>query len=132
MKILNLTQHPATPEQVEAGVFDSSQREELAKLLTFEELPTHSEISERAFEIAVFARREYNQNPFDAVMIGGAPFLMAHLEWELKPDQDGFDGFAPRILYAFSKRESIEQVQPDGSIRKVNVFRHTGFVEIIP
>ena len=36
-------------------------------------------------------------------------------------------GFTP--LYAFSVRESADQTQPDGSVRKVAVFRHVGFVE---
>lgn len=46
---------------------------------------------------------------------------MAPLETELS---------ARRIepVYAFSTRESVEQTQADGSVRKVNVFRHTGFV----
>jgi len=35
-------------------------------------------------------------------------------------------------VYAFSVRESIEQTQPDGSVRKVNVFRHAGFVDAAP
>jgi hypothetical protein len=32
-------------------------------------------------------------------------------------------------LYSFSTRESVDQPQPDGSVRKVAVFRHTGWVE---
>ena len=32
-------------------------------------------------------------------------------------------------LYAFSVRESVESVEPDGSLVKKNVFRHLGFVE---
>jgi hypothetical protein len=31
-------------------------------------------------------------------------------------------------LYAFSVRESVEQALADGSVRKVNVFRHAGFI----
>jgi hypothetical protein len=31
-------------------------------------------------------------------------------------------------VYAFSRRESTEAVQEDGSVRKVAVFRHLGFV----
>ena len=33
-----------------------------------------------------------------------------------------------RPVYAFSQRVSVEQQQPDGSVRKTNVFRHIGFV----
>lgn len=32
-------------------------------------------------------------------------------------------------LLTFSRRESIEQVQQDGSVRKTNVLKHAGFVE---
>jgi hypothetical protein len=35
-----------------------------------------------------------------------------------------------RTLYAFAKRDSIDQVQADGSIKKVQIFRHAGFVEV--
>lgn len=31
-------------------------------------------------------------------------------------------------VYAFSARESVDHVQADGSVRKVAVFRHLGFV----
>jgi len=34
-------------------------------------------------------------------------------------------------VFAFSKRESVDQPQPDGSVRKVAVFRHIGFVDYI-
>jgi hypothetical protein len=54
-------------------------------------------------------------------MIGGAPYLMAPLEVALRAH-----GITP--LYAFSVRESVEQTQPDGSVRKIAVFRHGGFV----
>jgi len=37
-------------------------------------------------------------------------------------------GFSP--VYAFSKRESEDIPQPDGSIKKVLVFRHSGSVEV--
>ena len=55
-------------------------------------------------------------------MIGGAPYLMAPLEKELR-------GWGLVPVYAFSVRESTEVVQDDGSVRKVNTFRHAGWVE---
>jgi hypothetical protein len=33
-------------------------------------------------------------------------------------------------VYEFSVRESVEQPDGNGGIRKVNVFRHVGFVEV--
>jgi hypothetical protein len=34
-------------------------------------------------------------------------------------------------VFAFSVRETGEQKKPDGSVRKVAVFRHTGFVPAV-
>ena len=55
-------------------------------------------------------------------MIGGAPWLMGTLETKLRE-------YGIQPMYAFSRRESVEQKQPDGSVRKVNVFRHAGWVK---
>jgi hypothetical protein len=48
--ILNLTQHNASAEQIEAGVVDlpPSYREKLVELLTFNELPSADEVKKRA------------------------------------------------------------------------------------
>jgi len=107
----------------------------LIRLLTFETLPTAAEVSERAEQLAAFAcgwvdrlfpvGRHWSgdeEEPARRVMIGGAPFLMAPLEASLRAA-----GFRP--IHAFSIRESAEQLQPDGGVRKVAVFRHAGFVE---
>jgi len=32
--------------------------------------------------------------------------------------------------YDFSRRESVEEVQADGSVRKTAVFRHAGFIQM--
>jgi len=119
MKILNLTQHKATPEQVDSGVVDlgESQRQELVKLLTFDHLPTEEELFVCAIQIAQIAHEERATR----VMIGGAPYLMPYLEDTLKER-----GIAP--LYAFSKRESVEEKTQDGGTRKVSIFRHKGFI----
>jgi len=53
------------------------------------------------------------------VMVGGAPFLMPHLEEVL--------GHWAKVGYAFSTRESIETVV-DGKTIKQSVFVHKGFV----
>lgn len=122
-KVLNLTQHRATAEQREAGVFDlhPQHQEKLRELLTFDDLPTAEEVAvdaeiaaDLAADVAAVARCHH-------VMIGGAPFLMSSLERALKNR-----GLTP--VYAFSRRESVEETMPDGSIRKVAVFRHEGFV----
>jgi len=122
-KILNLTQHSPSAEQVEAGVFEPPQamKEEVKNLLTFTDLPTAGEIGERASHLAALAAEQGAR----AAMIGGAPYLMGPLETALKAR-----GITP--LFAFTVRESREEVLPDGSTRKVAVFRHLGFVEAVP
>jgi hypothetical protein len=144
-RILNLTQHTATTEQIAAGVtsgeLSPEQIMEIRSLLTFETLPSSSEVAQRAQQIAKIAScaiwREKSALPyaqewageplhteancFEYAMIGGAPYLMAPLESALRAH-----GITP--MYAFSVRESVDQTQPDGSVRKVAVFRHAGFV----
>ncbi len=57
-----------------------------------------------------------------AIMIGGAPYLMAPLESALK--QCGF-----RVVYAYSERIGKELVQPNGKVLKSFEFKHLGFYE---
>jgi len=57
-----------------------------------------------------------------AVMIGGAPWLMAPLEANLK-----LNGI--KVLYAYSERVSEEIENEDGSVSKRNIFKHLGFYE---
>lgn len=134
-RILNLTQHNPTSEQIDAGVTcgESFSVIELHALLTFDALPTPIEVRQRAQRIAQCAAKAFTivdyggdsglvvDERFRFALIGGAPFLMAPLEEALRRV-----GITP--LYAFSTRESVEQVQPDGSVRKTAVFRHVGFV----
>jgi hypothetical protein len=128
MTILNLTQHTATPEQVAAGVVDleGSYREFLIKTITFGEMPARDEIIDAASILAYFAEGWFHANELpigeDTVMIGGAPWFMSALENALKDK-------GIKVLYAFSKRESVEEMQEDGSVKKSMVFRHLGFLE---
>lgn len=121
-KIINLTQHTATPTQIAAGVVDleDAWRTVLQTLLTFEELPDRVVVLGSANNIAALAQR--CAPDAGAAMIGGAPFLMCALETALSGR-----GITP--LYAFSERESVQETMPDGSVEKVAVFRHIGFVE---
>lgn len=122
-RILNLTQHRATPEQVAQGVVDPDEADarHVQLLLTFDELPSTSVIEHRAEQLAQLARELCRAYRCGAVMIGGAPYLMSELECALKRH-------GVRFCYAFSKRVAEEQPQPDGTVRKVQVFRHEGFV----
>ena len=135
--VLNLTQHQMTPEQYEYnGVklkelyFEIKEEQEdhekeLKALLNFHELPTRDTINLRVMQITEFALNYFMgadvQNNRYA-LIGGAPYLTAPLAEALKRV-----GITP--LYAFSKRESVETVQPDGSVIKTSVFKHAGYIE---
>lgn len=120
MKILNITQHKATPEQIVAGVIDLPVfiQDVLKNALNFNELPDEGALQERANAIAMMAK----SHPSKArkAMIGGAPYLMRPLEAALRDV-----GIVP--LYAFSVRESKEMIR-DGVVQKVSVFKHLGFV----
>ena len=122
-QILNLTQHVATPEQIAAGVVDlpQEQREKLIELLTFEELPTSGEIRERVEGILNIVASI--AKPQSKVMIGGAPYMMGVLQ-----NQRRLHNYVP--VFAFSKRVSLEEMV-NGSVKKVSIFKHEGFVEAI-
>jgi hypothetical protein len=130
--ILNLTQHVATDEQTaQLVVAPRMTKEKIRELLTFEEIPSKEELEVRANKLAEIAVAEASMYAGDTdnkiwitrVMLGGAPFFMGALEKAIREC-----GFTP--VYAFSKRESEEIPQPDGSVKKIQVFRHIGFVEV--
>lgn len=123
--IINLTQHQATADQVEAGVANLS-GEDLAKLksiLTFVGVSTREEREARAQEVVALATavwQELGEPSGKAVMVGGKPSFMAPLEAALLAV-----GFA--VGYAHSDRVSVDTILPDGSVGKSSVFKHLGF-----
>ena len=123
--IINCTQHRATPEQLALGVtdFPEPSRSELVRLLTFEELPTIDIIHERAKNICALVDNTFKDVTPKVLLLGGAPFLMGTLERHII-----FRGWKP--VYAFSQRESVEELQADGTVKKTSVFKHAGFVEV--
>lgn len=117
--ILNLTQHAATAEQRDAGVVDLPPDEaaRLRALLTFTGLPDAAAVTARAHDIAALVAAHGNHTAMSA----GAPFLMADLcraliEARIEP------------VFAFSQRRVEERPLPDGTIERVMLFRHDGFV----
>ena len=139
--ILNLTQHPATKEQVAAGVVNAED-DRISNALTFTKLPTPQELETKALTLATLAQhhlywhiigKNEHLSPNDdddevlarmvgvRVMIGGAPYLMAPLEKALR-------GANLTPVYAFSQRESVEVILDNGDVRKTNIFKHLGFV----
>lgn len=122
-RIWNATQHLATQEQLEHGVTDLPEelRKQLTEHLTFENIPTSEELRMRSIAV-VGMLMTCGVKCGDKVMLGGAPFFMEELSHSCREV-----GFVP--VFAFSKRESAEQAMPDGTVRKVAIFRHLGFVE---
>jgi phosphoribosylamine-glycine ligase len=115
--IYNLTQHAPTAEQIEAGVVQPKSHAELIPLLTFHHKPDRAEVGRRATAIAYFAQGLMA----DAVMIGGAPYLMG-------PLTDALKDLGIEVCFSYSERVSVESSLPDGSVTKTSVFKHVGFV----
>lgn len=118
-KKFNLTQHAGSPEQIAEGLVEPSAEEKkmITSLLDFVNIPSKEEMAERAEKLAQISY----QSGCNSAMIEGAPYFLAPLEVALMRR-----GIIP--FYAFSRRESVDEVQSDGSVRKVTVFRHAGWV----
>ena len=117
-RIINLTMHRASPEQEADGVVEPGDRGAMQQLLNFAALPTYSDVRARADALAQAAQA----SGATAAMIGGATFLMGPLE-------DALRARGLRVLYAFSMRDSVETRLADGSMKKVQIFRHAGWIE---
>ncbi|WP_138381161.1 hypothetical protein [Luteithermobacter gelatinilyticus] len=130
--VLNLTQHQVTDDQRNGEIpvieiydpvgsgsgLGTGLGKQVVNLLTFTAIPSKRELKDRARELADIAAGQ----GCAYAMIGGAPYLMPHLEKALK-----LRGIKP--LYAFSRRESVEVKNPDGTVTKTNRFKHLGFVQ---
>ena len=115
MKIINLTQHTATKEQISQGVVDLPQEKqnELKSLLN---CSWGDDLELKAQRIVALIDGLPQRN----AMIGGAPYLMGYLERALANERKN-------PLYSFSERVSTEKVLEDGTIQKVSSFNHVGF-----
>lgn len=117
MIIINLTQHIATPEQVEAGVIEPANKEQVKTLLTFDTRPCQYELMVRADMLAEIAANSGCKH----AMIGGAPYMMRHIE-------DALHRVGILPMYAFSKRVIEEAIAPDGSVTKTSKFIFDGWI----
>ena len=127
--ILNLTLHPATHEQRAAGVvdLDGPRLERLRSILTFDACPMDTDVARASILIVeiVWDWAEHDRPVAGSLraMIGGPIFLVPALSSRLV-----LYGVQP--VCAFLVHRSVELIQPDGSIQKVDVLRHAGFVSI--
>ena len=118
-KIINLTQHAATEQQLKEGVFEPKlgDKEKIRELLTFDEIPEKRDLVERALKLAEIAAK-YGAK---YAMIGGAPYLMPPLEIALL-------SYGIEPVYSFTRREVVELRSEDGSVKKTAIFTHSGWV----
>lgn len=120
MRILNLTQHMATPAQIADGVFEPKDKARVQSLLTFDSIPDKWEMVSRAKTLARIALI----NEANTVMIGGAPYFMGTLEAILIQHKI-------RPLYSFNTRDSVEVTDVvTGVTTKTALFVHSGFVKV--
>jgi len=99
--IINLTQHPASQEQVAAGVVAPAEDSKVKALLNFGELPTKGEIEARAEALASIAA----ESSCSSAMIGGALFLMPALVQALR--NRGFVPCSPSRFVRAGKKRSL-------------------------
>jgi hypothetical protein len=93
----------------------------LSALLTFVELPTGDDLRHRADAVVALLLEESDETPTTA-MVGGAPYFMA-------PLVEALTHYGIRAVYSFTRRESFELVNADGSVSKTAIFCHIGWVE---
>ena len=66
-----------------------------------------------------------NFHNFSVVQPAGNPMFQYLLGWI-----NGIREEPVPVLYAYSVRECVEEKQADGSIKKTNIFKHKGFIEV--
>lgn len=151
--ILNLTQHVATQDQIEAGVIElpAELKARVTGLLTFDTIPTPHDMEASANSIVKIAY-DYFRELADTRPLSNAEKLALDLD-SYAPGLASFNnvsmasvmiGGAPffmshlevalkraniRPVYAFTARDSVDIKQEDGSVKKTAIFKHMGFVE---
>jgi len=120
MVIFNCTSHNLTPEQREG--FEVIE-------LPFDLKAQWGQVTEMSKEgiaddvVSIVTQAIAGPNSDDLILVQGHPGVTYLVVSRLK----GVPGIVP--VYAESVRDSAEEKQPDGSIKKVSVFRHLGFRE---
>ena len=117
MNIINLTQHIATQDQEDEGVFEPENKQVVQDLITFTSLPTKEDMIDRAKKLAEIAL----QSKANFAMVGGAAYFVPTLENELRAV-----GIKP--IHSFTQRVSEDRLMPDGATQKSSVFKHTGWI----
>ncbi len=120
--ILNLTQHNATADQINAGINDLPVdfQTTLKGLLTFPTHYTRDDLEYRALQIHELVRDfcGTSKEVLEGVMIGGMPSFMLVLESVLISK-------GIKVGYACTERKSVDK-EVDGKIIKTAVLVHAG------
>ena len=120
--LLNLTQHNATADQINAGINDLPVdfQTTLKGLLTFPTQYTRADLGYRALQIHELVRDfcGTSKEVLEGVMIGGMPSFMPVLESVLISK-------GIKVGYACTERKSVDK-EVDGKIIKTAVFVHAG------
>ena len=120
--ILNLTQHNATADQINAGINDLPVdfQTTLKGLLTFPTQYTRADLEYRALQIHELVRDfcGTSEEVLEGVMIGGMPSFMPVLESVLISK-------GIKVGYACTDRVSKDVIK-DGEVIKTAVFVHAG------
>ena len=119
MNIINLTQHAATEDQLNAGVLDlqGDLKAALVAAITFPPVYTHEELVSRAKRVLGICKD--SQIDCGHVMIGGMPSFMPVL-------QNVLQSAGYRVGYACTDRVSVDVPDGNGGVRKTSVFKHVG------
>ena len=75
------------------------------------------------FDLALEVLEVANLNDAKIVQLGGSPAFLFVAGSAI--DSALSKG---RIIFADSERVSEDEIQPDGSVRKVSIFRHRGWI----
>ena len=121
--LLNLTQHNATADQINAGINDlpvDDFQTALKGLLTFPTQYTRADLEYRALQIHELVRDfcGTSKEVLEGVMIGGMPSFMPVLESVLISK-------GIKVGYACTDRVSKDVIK-DGEVIKTAVFVHAG------
>ena len=90
----------------------------------FEEITNLNEFSNRA----ALAVKLLIQPAHWLVQPAGDPSLMFSLGAQGQMMMETGEPMVHRVVFAFTKRESKDVPQPDGSVRKISVFKFEGWV----
>lgn len=117
-KILNLSNHVLTQEQIAEL---SSMGYEIVEL-NAEDKQRWSQLNLNNYENVVYRIMEaeetrYNVDCFHVAGFPPAVVLAVNTAFHL----------GKRSVYAYSERVSEEVHQPDGTVKKMNIFKHLGF-----